>query len=140
MLCKEEARTLTSAELSCLESVGLAVPWSQRTLCNPIDAIHSVGITLTDTVPMHTGAVVLHFVCDLDRYGVPPISYNCWSRILVINEQTISITVAIWIASRVCDLKVVVASHASVWPFRIKVRRDAEAIAPTLSGQSSVLT
>ena len=68
-----------------LERVGFRISWGKRAFRDAIDTVHIVRFSLTQSVPVYTGAVVLHLIVDGDLKGISPVRFNCWSWVLPID-------------------------------------------------------
>jgi hypothetical protein len=61
-------------------------------------------VELSETVPMNTGAIVRSAVDYGDLNGVPPVSNDCGSRVLAIEDQHLA-GKAIWGQSSIVHVK-----------------------------------
>lgn len=63
------------------ELVGETISWSNRALCNAIDAVCLRVLVLTSTVEVGRGSIVSHTVVDSDFQPVSPAGFYSGARI-----------------------------------------------------------
>lgn len=80
---------------------------------------------------METATIVLKRVLDVDDDLVTPVSSNDRTRLLAVDEEALNGTIAVWVTSCVCNLKVVSYGVSCDRVLLVEVRLDTEAIAPT---------
>jgi len=126
------------AELRADEGVGGSIARSERALCNTVDTVGTTGVELTNTVPVHAGAVVLQGVLDGDGKSVTPVGLDGRSRVLTVDQITWLVSVAIHVAGGVGNFEVVRDSLASGWVLLVEVGGNAVSIAPAGPGERTV--
>jgi len=124
--------------LSSLERVGLGLSRGKWALGNTVDTIGANTVQLTNTMPVHTGSVVLHGVLDSDTDHITPGRLDDRTRVLAVDEQTRRAAIAIRVTRGVGDLEVIRDGVAGGRVFLVKVGSNAEAIAPARSSKGTI--
>lgn len=95
-------------------------------------------MVLTNTVPVHGGAVILHLIVDVDDHIVAPFCPDGRARVLAIDLQAKLVTVAVRIASGVGDREVVGDSVAGRGKFLIEIGGNAVTILPACATERTI--
>lgn len=122
----------SSAILRSLPPIDFAFPGRKGAFGQPGDTIGPAIVQLPHAVPVDTSAIVLQIVRDRDLHHIAPISEDCRTHILTVDEKSVARD-AIWSGGAVGDFKMVLPGDASIRPALIEVRVDIEAIGPARS-------
>ena len=124
-------------ELSAQESIGPGLTRRNRTFVDTIRPIRWVGPPLPKAMPVHTSAVDLQAVLDLDLKGVAPFRTYDWAWILPIDRHH-QPRDTIRRHGSIGDFEIVLDNVACIWPVGIIISGDREPSSPAASAGRTI--